>query len=198
MNVTKQIFPALAMTVVLTLLLGFVYPFFITGLAQVIFKHKALGSLVQKDGQVIGSSLIGQPFSGPGYFHSRPSAAGAGYDATASGGTNYGPTSKQLLEGNIKAAATQLHSENPDAAIPVDLAASSGSGLDPHISPAAAEFQVRRVARERGLTEDEVRRLVQQHTEGRQFGILGEPRVNVLELNLALDRKVAVECSSVR
>jgi K+-transporting ATPase ATPase C chain len=187
MNLSKQIFPAVAITVVLTLLLGFVYPFVVTGLAQVFFKQQALGSLIQKDDQVIGSRLIGQPFNSPGYFHSRPSAAGSGYDATASNGTNFGPTSKQLLEGNIKSAATALHMENPGSPIPVDLATSSASGLDPDISPAAAKFQAARVARERGLGEEEVRRLVDEHTTRRQFGILGEPRVNVLELNLALD-----------
>src|SRR3954462_6823665 len=187
MELTKQIYPALAMTVVLTVLLGLVYPLLVTGLAQVIFPKQAAGSLIEKDGQVIGSRLIGQPFNGPGYFHSRPSAAGAGYDATASGGTNLGPTSRKLFESNVKTAAAALKEENPDAQIPVDLVTASASGLDPHITPAAAEFQVPRVARERRLNADEVRRLVSEHTEGRQLGFLGEPRVNVLELNLALD-----------
>lgn len=187
MNLIKHIYPAVAMTVVLTVLLGIIYPFVVTGLAQILFKDKAQGSLIIKDGQVIGSRLIGQPFQGPGYFHSRPSAAGNGYDATASGGTNLGPTSKKLIEEQISARAKALHAENPKAPIPVDLVTSSASGLDPHITPAAAAFQVPRVARERGMSEAEVRRLVREHTEGRQFGLLGEPRVNVLELNLALD-----------
>ena len=188
MELKKQIYPAIAMTVVLTVLLGIVYPLVVTGLAQVLFKDKANGSLIEKDGKVIGSRLIGQPFSGPGYFHSRPSAAGTGYDATASGGTNLGPTSQKLFETNVKPAADALKEENPNAPIPVDLVTASCSGLDPHITPAAAEFQVPRIARERGMKDDEVRRLVREHSEGRQFGLLGEPRVNVLELNLALDR----------
>ena len=189
MNILKQIYPAVAMTVVLTVLLGIIYPLVVTGLAQVIFQRQAAGSLIERDGKVIGSRLIGQPFSGPGYFHSRPSAAGNGYDATASGGTNLGPTSQKLFDTNVRAAAEGLNAENPNALIPIDLVTSSASGLDPHITPAAAEFQVPRVARERGLIADQLRRLVREHTEGRQFGLLGEPRVNVLELNLALDRE---------
>jgi K+-transporting ATPase ATPase C chain len=136
---------------------------------------------------VIGSRLIGQPFKGLGYFHSRPSAAGSGYDATASGGTNLGPTSKQLIEKQVRERSKELHTENPNVAIPIDLVTSSGSGLDPHISPAAAEFQIPRVARERRMNEEKVKQLVEKHTEGRQFGVFGEPRVNVLKLNLALD-----------
>jgi K+-transporting ATPase ATPase C chain len=183
----KHIYPAVIMTLVLTVLLGLIYPLAVTGLANLFFKDKAQGSLIEKDGNVIGSRLIGQSFTGPGYFHSRPSAAGAGYDATASGGTNLGPTSQKLFEENIKTAAEAAHSDNPDSPIPVDLVTSSASGLDPHITPATAEFQVPRVARERGISQDELRRLVREHTEGRQFMLLGEPRVNVLELNLALD-----------
>jgi len=188
MNLFKHIYPAIALTIVLTVLVGIVYPFVVTGLSELLFKEKARGSLIEREGEVIGSRLIGQPFKGSGYFHSRPSAAGSGYDAAASGGTNLGPTSKQLLEGQVRERSKQLRTENPNAEIPVDLITSSGSGLDPHISPAAAEFQIPRVARERRMSEDEVRRLVRKYTEGRQFGILGEPRVSVLELNLALDK----------
>jgi len=187
MNLSKHIYPAVALTIVLTVLLGIIYPFVMTGLSELFFKEKARGSLIEREGKVIGSRLIGQPFRGVAYFHSRPSAAGFGYDATASGGTNLGPTSKQLFEEQVRGRSKQLHTENPDVEIPIDLITSSGSGLDPHISPAAAEFQIPRVARERRMTEEEVRRLVHEHTEGRQFGVLGEPRVNVLELNLALD-----------
>ena len=186
MNLLKHIYPAVALTIVLTVLMGIIYPFVMTGLSELLFKEKARGSLVEREGKVIGSRLIGQPFTGDGYFHSRPSAAGSGYDATASGGTNLGPTSKQLFEGQVRGRSKQLRAENPDGEIPIDLITSSASGLDPHISPAAAEFQIPRVARERRMSEDDVRRLVHKHAEGRQFGILGEPRVNVLELNLAL------------
>lgn len=187
MNLLKHIYPAVALTIVLTVLLGIIYPFVVTGLSELLFREKALGSLIEREGKVIGSHLIGQPFKGAGYFHSRPSAAGSGYDATASGGTNLGPTSKQLFEEQVKGRSKQLRTENPNVEIPIDLITSSGSGLDPHISPAAAEFQIPRVARERQMREDEVRRLARKHTERRQFGVLGEPRVNVLELNLALD-----------
>jgi K+-transporting ATPase ATPase C chain len=187
MNLFKHIYPAIAFTIVLTVLVGIVYPFVITGLSEIFFKGKAHGSLIEREGKVIGSRLIGQPFHGAGYFHARPSAAGSGYDATSSGGTNLGPTSKKLFEEQVRERSKQLHAENPNTEIPVDLITSSGSGLDPHISPAAAEFQIPRVARERRMSADEVRRLVHDHTKGRQFGILGEPRVNVLELNLSLD-----------
>jgi K+-transporting ATPase ATPase C chain len=181
----KQIYPAIAITVVLTVLLGVVYPLVVTGLAYVIFPAKAQGSLIEKDGKIVGSSLIGQPFTGPGYFHSRPSAAGTGYDATASAGTNLGPTSQKLMD-NIKANTDSLREDNPSVLIPVDLVTASCSGLDPHITPAAAAFQIPRVARERGVSEEELRRLVREHSEARQLGLLGEPRVNVLELNLSL------------
>jgi potassium-transporting ATPase KdpC subunit len=187
MNLIKQIYPAVAMTVVLTVLLGVIYPLVVTGLAQAIFPDQAAGSLIEKNGKVIGSRLIGQPFSGAGYFHSRPSAAGQGYDGVSSGGTNLGPTSKKLIEEQVGVAARARREENPGSPIPVDLVTSSASGLDPHITPAAAEFQIPRVARARQMSQDEVRRLVRQHTEGRQFGVLGEARVNVLELNLALN-----------
>ena len=190
MKLLKHIYPAITLTIVLTLLVGIVYPFVITGLSELFFKEKARGSLIRQEGKVVGSGLIGQPFGGPGYFHSRPSAAGFGYDAAASGGSNLGPTSKELFENRVKRRVMELRAENTDGKIPVDLVTSSGSGLDPHISPAAAEFQVPRVARERRMSEDEVRRFISDHTEGRQFGILGEPRVNVLELNLALDGEI--------
>jgi K+-transporting ATPase ATPase C chain len=187
MNLFKHLYPAVALTIVLTVLVGIVYPFVMTGLSELFFKEKARGSLIEREGKVVGSRLIGQPFKGSSYFHSRPSAAGSGYDGTASGGTNLGPTSKQLFEEQVRARAKQLHDENPNGKIPVDLVTSSGSGLDPHISPASAEFQIPRVARERQMSEDRVRQLVRAHTEGRQFGVLGESRVNVLELNLSLD-----------
>ena len=187
MNLLRHIYPAVALTVVLTVIVGIIYPFVMTGLSDLLFKEKARGSLIEREGKVVGSRLIGQPFNGEGYFHSRPSAAGSGYDATASGGTNLGPTSKQLIGEQVEGRSKQLRTENPNVEIPIDLITSSGSGLDPHITPAAADFQIPRVARERRMSEDEVRRLVSRHTEGRQFGVLGEPRINVLELNLALD-----------
>ncbi len=187
MNLLKHIYPAVVLTILLTVLLGIIYPFAITGLAYLFLREKAQGSLIERGGKVVGSCLIGQPFKGASYFHSRPSAAGSGYDATASGGTNLGPTSKQLFQEQVRGRAKELHAENPSAKIPIDLITSSGSGLDPHISPVAAEFQIPRVSRERGMSEEEVRRLVNKYTEERQFGVLGEPRVNVLELNLALD-----------
>jgi potassium-transporting ATPase KdpC subunit len=178
------------MTLATTVLLGIIYPLLVTGLAQVMFPRQANGELIrQADGKVVGSSLIGQPFTSPGYFHSRPSAAGsAGYDPMASGGSNLGPTNKALLD-RVSASVQTLQAENSAARIPVDLATASGSGLDPHISPAAADFQVPRVARERGMSEAEVRAVLREHSEDRQLGFLGEPRVNVLELNLDLDSK---------
>jgi K+-transporting ATPase ATPase C chain len=190
----KNLLTAILMTLVTTVLLGLIYPLVVTGLAQVIFPDQANGQLIRgSDGTIIGSRLIGQPFSGPGYFHSRPSAAGAyGYDAGASSGSNLGPTSKKLIE-RVKADVEKLQAENQRRPVPIELVTTSASGLDPHISPAAAEFQVPRVARERRMSEQEVRRIVALHTEGRQFGFLGEPRVNVLELNLDLDRAVPMK-----
>jgi K+-transporting ATPase ATPase C chain len=185
----KNLITAVLMTVATTVLLGIVYPLVVTGLAQVIFPRQANGQLIVREGVVVGSRLIGQPFSGPKYFHSRPSAAGAaGYDATASSGSNLGPTNAQLIT-RVAGDVTKLQAQNPGTAIPVDLVTTSASGLDPDISPAAAQFQIRRVALERKVPEDEVGRLVLENSENRQWGFFGEPRVNVLELNLALDAR---------
>jgi K+-transporting ATPase ATPase C chain len=181
---------AILMTIVTTILLGLIYPLVVTGIAQVVFPDKANGSLIRRaDGAIVGSRLLGQAFSSPGYFLSRPSFAGAnGYDAGASSGSNLGPTNQKLID-RIKADVEKAQAENPGKPVPIDLVTSSGSGLDPHISPAAADFQVPRVAREREISELELKEIVAAHTEGRQFGFLGEPRVNVLELNLELDGK---------
>ena len=186
----KNLITAVLMTIATTVLLGIFYPLVVAGLAQLIFPKQANGQLIKgNDGVVIGSRLIGQPFSGPGYFHSRPSAAGAaGYDASASGGSNLGPTNAQLIT-RVNGDVAKLQAENPGAPIPVDLVTTSASGLDPDISPAAAEFQIRRVASERKVTEAEVAGLVRENSENRQWGFLGEPRVHVLELNIALDAR---------
>ncbi len=186
----KNLITAVLMTIATTVLLGILYPLLVTGLAQLMFPKRANGQLIRgKDEVVIGSRLIGQPFSGPSYFHSRPSAAGvAGYDATASGGSNLGPTNAQLVT-RVNGDVAKLQAESPGVPIPVDLVTTSASGLDPDITPAAAEFQIRRVAAERKVPEADVTRLVADHTENRQWGFLGEPRVNVLELNLALDAR---------
>ena len=186
----KNLLTAILMTLVTTLLFGLIYPLAVTGIAQLAFPDKANGQLIKSnDGTIIGSRIIGQPFGGPGYFHSRPSAAGAaGYDAGASSGSNLGPTNQKLID-RIKGDVEKLQAENPGKPVPIDLVTTSGSGLDPHISPAAAEFQIPRVARERGLSEKELQQIVATHIEGRQFGFLGEPRVNVLELNVDLDSR---------
>jgi len=183
----KNLLISIWFTLATTVLLGIIYPLVVTGLAQMLFPKQANGELISQGGKLVGSHLLGQPFTAPGYFYSRPSAAGAaGYDPTASGGSNLGPTNKVLID-RVDASVKALQPTNPNAPIPADLVTTSGSGLDPHISPAAAEFQIPRVVHERGMSEQDVRALVQKHTEGRQFGLLGEARVNVLDLNLDLD-----------
>jgi K+-transporting ATPase ATPase C chain len=182
----KNLLTAIWFTLVTTVIFGLIYPLAVTGMAQLLFHDKANGQLIERDGKVIGSRIIGQAFTEPGYFHPRPSAAGSGYDPTASGGSNLGPTNKNLLE-RVRGDVQKLHAENPTAPIPVDLVTTSGSGLDPDISPDAAEFQIPRVARSRNMTPEDLQSLVDKHTKGRDLGFLGEPRVNVLELNLELD-----------
>ena len=173
-------------TIVTTVLLGLGYPLFITGVAAVVFPHKAAGSLILKDGKVIGSELLAQSFTSDRYFHPRPSAAGAGYDATASGGSNLAQSNKTLVT-RIQGDIDKLAAQNPGKPVPIDLVTTSASGLDPDITPDAAFYQVSRVAKARNLSEDSVRKLIEQHVTSRQLGVLGEPRVNVLNLNLALD-----------
>jgi len=198
----RQIRPAIVVLVALTLITGLVYPLAMTGIAHVIFPYQAQGSLVERDGRVVGSELIGQVFESDKYFHSRPSATtapdpkdptktvAAPYNAANSGGSNLGPSNKALID-RVQGDINKLKQENPSAAVPVDLVTTSASGLDPHISPEAALFQVPRIAKARNLPEDRIRQLVEDHTEGRLFGLLGEPRVNVLLLNLALDQLAA-------
>ncbi len=183
----KNLIISVLMTITTTVLLGLVYPLVVTGLAQLFFPEKASGQLIRRNGVVIGSHIIAQPFVGAGYFHPRPSAAGAnGYDAGNSGGSNLGPTNQKLID-RVSADAAAAQAENPGKPVPIDMVTTSASGLDPHITPAAAEFQIPRVAKARGISEDAVRKLVAANAQGRQWGFLGEPRVNVLDLNLALD-----------
>ncbi len=182
----KNLWIAIAYTIVTTVVFGIGYPLVVTVLAQVLFPKQANGSLIEQNGKLVGSHLIGQPFTAPGYFWSRPSGAGNGYDPTASGSSQLGPTNKALVD-RVNASVQQLRPTNPRTPIPADLVTQSGSGLDPDITPAAAAFQVPRVAKERGMSEQDVRALVAKHTKGRQLGFLGEPRVNVLDLNLDLD-----------
>ena len=176
-------------TLITAIALGLGYPMLITGIAHLTMRNKAEGQLTSRNGRVVGSSLIGQPFTGPGYFHSRPSAAGTGYDALASSGSNYAPTNKALID----RVASSVKTENNGAPVPVDLVTTSASGLDPDITPAAALYQIPRLARERHLSEAELQELVQKHTTTRQFGLLGEARVNVLALNLSLDETANIE-----
>jgi K+-transporting ATPase ATPase C chain len=191
MNITRNLVVALLMTVVTTVLLGVLYPLAVTALSQALFPGPANGQLIERNGQVIGSRIIGQSFSSPGYFHPRPSAAGAGYDAANSSATNLGATNKKLVDA-VKANLDAARRDNPNTPVPIDLVTSSGSGLDPHLSPDAALFQVPRVAAARRASEADVRDLVEAHIEGRQLGVLGEPRVNVLLLNLALNERFPV------
>jgi len=182
----KNILVAISFTLVTTVMFGVIYPLAVTGMAQLLFHDRANGQLIARDGKLVGSRIIGQAFTGSAYFHSRPSSAGTGYDPMASGGSNLAPTNKNLIE-RVTGDVQKLHAENPNAAIPVDLATTSGSGLDPDISPEAADFQIPRVAHSRNMKQTDLRALVQKHTKGRDLEFLGEPRVNVLELNLDLD-----------
>jgi K+-transporting ATPase ATPase C chain len=197
----RNLITAALYTIVTTVIFGLIYPFVVTGIAQVIFKDKANGQLIYaagpngQNGQLIGSHIIGQPFTGAAYFHSRPSAAGNGYDAANSSGSNYAPTNKKLID-RVAGDVATLQPDSPNAAIPIDLVTASASGLDPHITPAAAEFQTPRIAHERHLSEADVQQLIARHTEGRQLGFLGEPRVNVLELNLDLDRTSPIKAAN--
>jgi K+-transporting ATPase ATPase C chain len=194
----KNLSTAILMTVATTILLGIIYPLVVTGLAQLIFPKQANGQLIQRNGKTIGSSILAQGFSSPAYFHPRPSFAGNGYDPTNTNGSQLGPTNQKLID-RVKGDVSTAHADNPNEPVPIDLVTGSASGLDPHITPAAADFQLPRVAKERGTTVDQLRALVQKHTEDRQFGFLGEPRVNVLQLNLELDERFPTkEQASIR
>ena len=193
----KNLVTAVLMTIATTILLGIIYPLIVTGLAQVLFRDKANGQLITQNGKVVGSRIIGQGFSGAGYFHSRPSATGVPYDAANSAGSNLGPTNRKLID-RVTEDVKKRQAENPSQPVPIDLVTTSASGFDPHITPANAEFQLVRVARERGMSVDTLRGIVAKHTEGRQLGFLGEPRVNVLELNLELDRAQPAQGSASR
>lgn len=184
----KNLITAILMTIATTILLGIIYPLLVTGLAQLIFPKQANGQLIQKDGKTVGSRILAQAFSSPAYFHPRPSFAGNGYDPTSTNGSQLGPTNQKLID-RVRGDVSTVHAENPTQPVPIDLVTGSASGLDPHITPATAEFQLPRVAKERGTSVEQLRALVQKHTEDRQFGFLGEPRVNVLELNLELDQR---------
>jgi len=184
----KNLITSVLMTIATTILLGVVYPLVVTGIAQVVFPNQANGQLIQKGGKTVGSRIIGQGFSGSSYFHSRLSAAGNGYDAANSAGSNFGPTNQKLID-RVRQDVAAQQVENPGQPVPIDLVTTSASGFDPHITPAAAEYQLPRVAKERGTTVDQLRTVLAKHTEGRQLGVLGEPRVNVLELNLELDER---------
>ena len=183
----KNLLTAILMTIATTVLLGIIYPLVVTGLAQLMFPEQANGELIQRNGKIVGSSIIGQGFSGPGYFHSRPSAAGNGYDAANSNGSQLGPTNKKLID-RVAAEVAVDRASNAITPVPIDLVTTSASGLDPDITPAAAEFQLERVAEARHIPVQQLQQLLTRHTQGRQFGFLGEPRVEVLELNLDLDR----------
>lgn len=187
----KNLVTAVLMTIATTILLGIIYPLLVTGIAQALFPAKANGQLIHIDGKTVGSSIIGQRFSGPAYFHSRPSSAGNGYDAANTNGSQLGPTNQKLID-RVKGDLATAQSDHTGTAVPIDLVTTSASGIDPHITPAAAEFQLSRVAKERGASVDRIRALVAKHTEARQLGILGEARVNVLELNLELDQQFPV------
>lgn len=184
----KNLRTSILMTIATTILLGIIYPLVVTGLAQLLFHHNANGQLIEQNSQAMGSTIIGQGFSSPGYFHSRPSAAGNGWDAANSGGSNLGPTNQKLLD-RVKGDVATAQADNPGTPVPIDLVTTSASGFDPHITPASAEFQLPRVAKARRITVDQLAALVAKHTEGRQLGFLGEPRVDVLELNLDLDQQ---------
>jgi len=187
----RSVTTAVLYTILGTVLLGIVYPYVVTGIAQLFFRDKANGQLIIRDGKLVGSGILGQAFTGPAYFHSRPSNAGTGYDASSSSGSNYAPTSKKLVD-RVAGDVATAQAEQPGALVPIDLVTASASGLDPDITPAAANFQVARVASQRQLSQEAVRQIVARHTLNRQLGILGEPRVNVLQLNLDLDRTAPV------